>query len=108
MRDITRQVGVRRKKDSNPGEGRCNTIQIYLCETFILGPRQVGFAETATHLAQFRCRPSLEEEHDGIGGADCESYSEIWMHTSDLDSAEHGRSAVGPSLRSIYMDLETQ
>ena len=39
-----------------------------------------------------RWRPSLEKKHDGTTGADVESYSEIWIRTSELDSAERRRS----------------
>ena len=34
------------------------------------------------------------EKHDGIGGADWELNSEIWIHTSGIDSAERGRSGI--------------
>ena len=39
-------------------------------------------------------RPSLEEEHDGIGGSDRETHCEIWINASELDSIERWRSGV--------------
>ena len=43
---------------------------------------------------RFRWRPSLEKKVDGIGAAGWEPYSEICIHTSEVDSAERGRSEV--------------
>ena len=39
---------------------------------------------------RFRWRPSIEKEHEGIGGAEKESYGEIWILTSELDSVVRG------------------
>ena len=63
---------------------------------------------------RFCWRPSLEEEHDGIGGPDWDTHCEIWIDASELDGIERWRGRVlrsgkrgqvGPSLRSIYQDL---
>ena len=42
-RETTRQVGVRRKKQSDYEERRCKSIQICVHETFTFGPRQIRF-----------------------------------------------------------------
>ena len=34
------------------------------------------------------------EKHDGIGGSDWQSHSEIWIYASELDSPARGRSGV--------------
>ena len=36
----------------------------------------------------------LEEEHDGIGGADRKPHCEIWIGASELDSIERWRGGV--------------
>ena len=60
---------------------------------------------------------SLEKEHDGIGGADWCTQSEIWISTSELDSGERGRSRLqhsgekvssGLLLRSVHTNLGIQ
>ena len=54
-------------------------------------------------------RSSLKKEHDWIGDPDWEPHGEIWIHTSELDSAERGRSGVLRSgeRRSSWTILET-
>ena len=43
---------------------------------------------------RFRSRPSVEKQHYGIGCSDRQSHSEIWIHSSELDSPERWRRKV--------------
>ena len=56
--------------------------------------RQGHVDKTSLQRQRSRWPPSLENKHDGVGGADCKSHSEIWIHASELDSAERWRSGV--------------
>ena len=104
-------------------------MQSCVHETFLSDPRPIGLCDLKAAIRfrthehadhnhslrgqRFRWRPSVEKEHDGFGGADWESYGEMWIHTSELDTFESVRSGVlrsgemkvGQFLTSVYMDL---